>query len=366
MHLKYLVANIDKTTGGPSNSIPPVCSYLSNYVDMKLYCFKNNLNNEKYAIESFKSNNPFFFSKKLYNSLKNDIKHNDIVHTQGIWLFPNIVPYIIKKKISFHFVLSPRGMLSKWALENSRIKKKIVYTLGGQKKAFEQVDCFHATSLTEYKEIRSFGLKQPVALIPNGTYAGKISKKRKLYISFFGRIHPKKGIENLINAFNEISNLSKYSLNIYGIPEDLSYFNKIEKLCRLNDKINLLPPVYGEKKTLAYQESSFVIMPSFSENFGNVILEAISQGIPVIASQNSAWGEIEDRNVGFLIEPTQNDIKRVILDLNNLSELDINKLSENSFMYSKEFQWEQIGEKFLGLYRWLSSGSSAPNFIIFD
>ena len=362
MRVTQLIADINKEVGGPSNSVPAIAKYLNKTIDIELACFKNDIQDKSY-VKSFKSNNPFYFSYELYKYLIFRSNEDNIIHSHGLWLYTNIVPYFIKQKKDVKLVLSPRGTLSQWALNKSKIKKKIVYNLMFQKKALKSIDCFHATSKIEYDEIRNFGYRQPVAIIPNGIEKQKIIYNKSNHVSFFGRINDKKGIELLINAFSDVSNKLDFGLKIFGIKEDENYYNKIKKMIKNNSRIKLMDPVYGEDKIKSYQESIFTLMPSFSENFGNIVLESLINGTPALSTKYAAWDKLEIKNCGFLCLPTEDSIKEKLLKINSLDKSDLKIMNENSINYAQTFLWENISLDYINLYKWLNNESSKPKFI---
>lgn len=119
----------------------------------------------------------------------------DLHHTHGLWMLPNSYSAAAAQRNARPLMLSPHGMLGGAALKFSRTKKLLAWALW-QGSAVRQVDCFHATCLEEYHEIRAFGLKQPVAIIPNGIdlpNALPTCEPSDVYrVVTLGRIHPKR------------------------------------------------------------------------------------------------------------------------------------------------------------------------------
>ena len=136
-------------------------------------------------------------------------RDTDVVHSHGLWMMPHIYAGQAAARARKPLVISPRGSLSEYAFASgSRIKPLFWHLL--QKRSMREAACFHATGLPELADIRRMGYKQPVALIPNGIdippaalpRPGRGSKRRLLY---FGRLHPQKGLETLLEAWTQVS-----------------------------------------------------------------------------------------------------------------------------------------------------------------
>ena len=147
----------------------------------------------------------FYRSRPLAAALVKAAKLPLILHANALWLAPTIYAATACHKGQAKLVVSPHGMLSQWALQRSKWKKQLVNLLGGHRGVFRECAMFHATSEQEYREIRSCGLRQPVAVVPLGIDMPEgleeltvPARRRKLL--FLGRIHPVKGVAELLNA----------------------------------------------------------------------------------------------------------------------------------------------------------------------
>ena len=134
----------------------------------------------------------------------------DLVHLHGLWTYPSVAALLCSGE-SRPKVVSPHGMLDSWALQNSAIKKRIVAGLF-ERRNVTRADALHALCGPEHRAIRSYGYRGPVAFIPNGVFLedGPVAPVRPAWSSdipagvkvllFLGRIHPKKGLDRLLQA----------------------------------------------------------------------------------------------------------------------------------------------------------------------
>tara|TARA_B100001564_G_scaffold341335_1_gene335829 strand:+ start:71 stop:925 length:855 start_codon:yes stop_codon:yes gene_type:complete len=282
---------------------------------------------------------------------------------------PNIYPGMISKKYNNPFIISPRGTLSKWSLQSGSFMKKLMWFLL-QKKHIQNCFCFHATSELECEEIKAVGFRNPVAVIPNGIdmYKGKSKEtqtRKKKRLLFLGRIHKKKGLDILFKIWNRIKkDNSDWELKIVG-PDDgyLQELRLIEKKLRLNDII-FSEKKEGDEKWNEYLNADLFILPSYSENFGMTIAEALSVGLPVITTNNTPWKKLQNYNAGWCVDANEESLYEGIFEAMQLNQNQLNKIGDNGKKWmNREFNWEIIANKMLSTYRWIENKEKKPDFV---
>lgn len=163
-----------------------------------------------FSVPKIPFNSQLALSYSLYKNLKKECVDAQIIQTNSLWQFPNFIHEFVRKGTNAKSIIVPRGTLSPYALSLSSKKKKLVMALG-QRTALKKTDLFIATCHKEYQDIRNFGLKQPIAIIPNGLDIPQLEyiEKQKTVI-FLGRIHKVKGVNLLIEAWKKIENNPKF------------------------------------------------------------------------------------------------------------------------------------------------------------
>ncbi len=369
-----IVPYIHNEASGPSYSVPSLTLALK-----KLNCKIVLLTLDKrktvpdWSINIIKHKPNLFLHKVGWSTEANkwfneNAKKYDIFHTNGLWMFPNVTPLKIAKKNGRKCVLSPRGTTNKEALKYSKIKKFFFYNFF-QKDILRKVDLIHVTSKDELNDVRKLGLNQPVAIIPNGIDIPEIKykKDRKIFkLIYLGRIHPKKGLENTIQAWSSVEKFfPNWIFEIAGLGEK-KYEDKIKKLI-LNvqsKSIRFIGPVYGEDKVKFIQTSDILIMPSYNENFGMVVAEALSNNIPVICGINTPWQKVVKIKCGWHIPNDTISIKNNFLKVFKMSKNSLNKKGMNGRLWmEKDYGWKQVAKKMLLSYEWLISKKSKPKWI---
>lgn len=367
----HFTVSLDQEVGGPARSIRSLLQGISVLrpdfkIDLASLISKNPINietNEKLKVHYLIS----LFS--LYRFLHRE--NSRIWHIHGIWQFPTILVCKIAQFKKIHYLISPRGMMEPWSLNQKSFKKKLALFLY-QKNDLKMAKCIHATSNAEAKNIRKMGFYNPIAVIPNSLDLDKFcfsSVKRLNKILFLSRIHPKKGIEMLIDALSMIDMmfLQNWSVEIIG-NGDNTYINSLNKLIiqkQLASIIVIKGPIFGKEKIQKYQESKIFVLPSYSENFGVAIAESLACGTPVITTKGTPWEDLEKYNCGWWIDNNVDKLKETLLQAMLKSDDDLMKMGLNgSKLTTVKFSSSIVAKKMVELYNWISTGKNKPDFII--
>jgi len=312
---------------------------------------------------------PVGFLKEFFKAKDRfDIFHINLVWAPISWLFGFMLALFNKK-----IIISPRGTLNEELIrKRSRLVKKIIYFTFIQF-ILKKAKGFHFTSeIEKNKFYEIFRKEKSFCVVPNlfdfsefqrtvdRNTLRKFNLFDKKYILYFGRISWEKRIELLIDAFSEISKkFNNTYLAICGLA-DKNYFEKIEKQIKaleLKDKVILNGSIiYGEEKVALFQNALCFVLPSISENFGYVALEALASGVPVIISSGVGLKElIQKYNAGLVFVGENN--KELKNDLINKLDLILRdeelrkNLSKNGFqLLQKEFNNQVLAQKMIEFY----------------
>lgn len=244
----------------------------------------------------------------------------DIVHINGIWSPQNWGFQKVAQELKIKVVLSPHGMLEPWILQHNPLKKKIALFLF-QKRAIKNVDYLHATAQMEKESIDRLGYTNPIAIIPNGIDLSEVTKPKSSYgskkIVFLSRIHPKKGIEVLLEAWRNVG-ATGWILEIAGNGED-TYIDKLRHSANDLKNVRFVGPKYGEFKWDFLRSADVLILPTYSENFGIVVAEALAIGVPVITTRGTPWEDLERFKCGWWIDLSVNKLEQTLIKTFNTS-----------------------------------------------
>lgn len=281
----------------------------------------------------------------------------DVVHAHGLWDGASAAAARWAKQNRKPLVISPHGMLDPWSFRHHRVKKLLPWLLW-ERSLISQACVIDTKSIREAEHVRARGFNNETVVIPIGINAPDVTRtskvhKRTRHCLFLSRIHPVKGIENLIAAW-EILRPRGWRLTIAG-DGDNSYVAKILRLITgsvARESISYRGPVYNEDKWALLRSSDLFVLPSKSENFGIVVAEALSQAIPVIASTETPWIDLTARNCGWQTPPTASALARTLSLAVSLPQSQLWQMGINGKTFAfNTFSWESVSQKTLELYR---------------
>ncbi len=290
-----------------------------------------------------------------------------VVHDHGVWLAPNHAVASFCRAAGLSRVVSPRGMLSSWSIDRARWKKKLAW-YAYQGADLRSATAFHVTSPDEADDVRRLGLRQPIAVIPNGiSFPGSMSVRRRSSgprrMLFLSRIHPKKGLLELVRAWKNADAGDDWELWIAG-PDEGGHRRIVEELVGelgLQHQVKFPGAVNDQEKWQVYADADVFVLPSFSENFGIVIAEALAAGKPVITTTGTPWRALEEKGCGWWVEPDVANLTRVLRTVLGLPSSQLVAMGKAGAEWVRQsFQWESVAEKMVLFYQWLLDQDKMP------
>jgi glycosyltransferase involved in cell wall biosynthesis len=348
----HIVNSIDKSTGGPARSVPQTCAELAGLgitielitqesSDMIKVPERANLTVRFCSIWEL-----FLYGSRLSST------EVDLIHLQHIWN-----PYIQvmafwahQKKIPY--IITTRGMLEPWIMAHNSLKKKIGLFLY-QKKAIQRAAHLHATAQMEANNIKKLGFNNPISIIPNGIDLSVINERKANYgtrkMVFLSRIHPKKGIELLLEAWSK-SETEGWSLEIAGEGE-ANYMKRLISSVKDCKNIHFVGAKYDKDKWDFLRSADVMVLPTYSENFGNVVAEALIIGVPVITTKGTPWEDLETYKCGWWIDLSVENLEKTLVEAFNIPT-DVLEVMGNQGrkLVAEKYELKAVAEKIVDLY----------------
>jgi glycosyltransferase involved in cell wall biosynthesis len=279
-----------------------------------------------------------------------------IIHDHALWLPTNHAVAQFAYRNAIRRLVSPRGMLSEWAFSRGRWKKRIAWWMY-QKRDLQRASAFHATSQQEAIAIRNLGFNQPICIASNGlsTPDPLPTRTRSLETRvalFLGRIHPVKGLILLVDAWCRSRVPNNWLLWIAG-PDETGYRREVEaKIVKYSaSNISFLGNLNDDEKWRVFVNSDLFVLPSYSENFGIAIAEAMSCGLPVLTTTGTPWNCLKDNQLGWWVEPTAESIGHALEEAFSMPENDLKSIGDRARKYvNKTFSWNSTAQSLQDLY----------------
>jgi len=305
-----------------------------------------------------------YWSWLMFKDMRSKILEHDIVHLHSVFLWPTL--HAARKAIELNkpYIVSPRGMLVKDLIIRKNFFAKYIWLNLFEIKTLKYSKYIHVTSEIEKNEFLKFNYKyKNIVNIPNGTNINFIPSNQKNvffdemhglpneYILFLGRINWKKGIDRIIYALKYMKDTN---LIIAGNDEEeyTAKLKEIAKKIQVIDRIFFIGPIYGVKKLSIIKNAKILVLTSYSENFGNVVIEAMSLGVPVAVSKEVGISyEVTKSNCGRIVsgipEKLAEDLIEMIKDKDLLYEMGENGIKT----VFNEYNWNNIAIKMHNTYK---------------
>lgn len=377
MKLLHVVSSMDPGNGGVAEYIYQIVPELEKLgVESIVICMDKEdapwLTNNNITISSVGlGKGAFSYSEKLKLWLRDNVVHFDAVIIHGLWQYHTLAARAVCKELSVDYYVFTHGMLDPWFNRNYFLKyvKKFIYWHLFENKVINDAKAVLFTCEEEKLLARqSFKRYNPnEKVVAFGTAGVTIQREssievffdkharliNKKIILFVGRIHEKKGCDLLLKTFHRLkdSELNGFHLFFAG-PDDSEYANALKNYTRdnnLEEDVTWGGMITGAEKWGAFYAAEIFCLPSHQENFGIVVAEALSCGLPVLISNKvNIWREIVRDKAGLAAEDnlagTENNFKKWI----NSTDTDKNKFKENALLcFSDNFEISKSAQSLL-------------------
>jgi glycosyltransferase involved in cell wall biosynthesis len=387
MRIVHVVSTFSPEHGGPSQSIGDCCEaqYRNGY-EVSIYTLKGfpgvshprllqpAITQQAFAVSWPSSLGYSAEFQKFLPSLATP----DVFHLYGVWHLAQVAAAREARKRGCKFIYHPIGGFTAYELQRKALKKRLARWLY-QDRLIRSADCLHANSEGEAAFLRTMGFRNPIVVLPVGVdvrpkspapveAAERLAKPiggRRILL-YLARIHPTKGIEILLEAWQALaSRFPEWILLIAGTGE-AKYAAKMRALAGsmgLADRVCFAGMVSEDEKVWCYQNASVYVLPSFQENFGNTVAEALSHGVPVITTTHTPWSELETERCGWRCTPTVPALTDAIEAALSQSEAERKAFGERGArLVRTKYSIDSVIARLDKVYRWLLGGDR-PEFV---
>lgn len=361
MKIIHYIPSIDRIAGGTSTYMQVLGKELGKLAEVHIitHVSENPLQIDNCKVHNVPSYNPFNGRFKNEVSKLIDIVKPDLVHVNCCWLPTCTIVQQMAQKCGLKVVLTPHGMLEPWIIKRHYWTRKLPALLLYQKAAIQNADCLQATAESEKENLLKLGYNSNIKIVQLGIDAESItmktSWKKNMQILFLSRVHVKKGINYLIEAADILRDeLQGYKIVVAG-EGDADYVASLKQQIMdkgLQNIIQLIGGVYGNKKWKLFQTSDFFVLPTNSENFGLAIAESLASGTPVITTVGTPWNDLNTSNAGAWIEIGTQPLVDTLRRFLSLSDDDLEAMGKNGRkLIETKYSAKVMAEEMMEVYQ---------------
>lgn len=289
-------------------------------------------------------------------------KQFDLLHLHGMWTPLLAVAALVARRRRIPIVISPHGCLEPWALHYKHYKKWLALKVY-QGAILRSASLFVATAKQELESIRQLDFHQAIAVIPNGIDIG-LSGHRHVHksgktILFLSRVNPKKGLLDLVEAWAKVRR-PEWRIIIAGGDEE-GYRAKVEALIKakgLQSDFEFIGFVEGTRKQFYFDLADIFVLPTYSENFGIAVAEALANELPVITTTGAPWQDLVKHHCGWWVEPGVSGVSGALIEAMDCSSEELREMGRRGRqLVIDECSWNKIGSTALQVSEWLLDAS---------
>jgi len=384
MHIVQTVPELSTASGGPSYTVTSLCDSLSavSGLELSLVTERHTIQHNYQTSGAVRRMELGGEGGRVARSLSVAYGHEfsrflttfpaDVVHVNGIWHPVFHWSARAARRSGAKVIIQPHGMLEPWSMAHQRVKKRLAWWLY-QARDLALTDALVATSEDELLNLRRLGLRQPVALLPNGVHlpdAGAPNPERNVamqvaarqrHMLFLSRLHPKKGVELLLEAWAALRPPG-WMLTIAGTGDAayLAFLSERAQSLQLGSEVRFVGELLGEAKWRAYRNADVFVLPTFSENFGVVVAEALAHGLPVITTKAAPWNSLGIHQCGWWIDVGRDPLIGALQQAISLDDDTRSEMGKRARDLAATFDWRQIAESTAEVYRWLAGQGPLP------
>ncbi len=306
-----------------------------------------------------------FTASRVKNQLEKIINDIDFLHIHGIWCRIVKSAADAARKHNKPYTIVPHGMLDPWSLSQKTLKKKLALKLG-YKKMLDDARFLHLGNTDEQNLIKPLNIHSKGELIPNGLFIDEIEpaptpgafyKKHpeldnKPFVLFLSRLHYKKGLDHLAQAFTVLAGHDSEVRLVVAGPDDGvkdDFVQRIEQ-ANLTNRVHLIGPIYHQEKLEALHDATCFCLPSRQEGFSIAITEALGCGLPVVITDGCHYGIAGEVGAGEVCPLDGQAVGEALVRVVGDPQGRENMSAAGRKLIRDRFTWPKVAQQVIGLY----------------
>lgn len=291
----------------------------------------------------------------------------DLIHAHGVWLPGTRIAARVAQRYGLPFIVSPHGHLQPWAMAHKRLKKWLAWNAYGRG-SLAGANLVQAASVSEREGLRALGVQSPVALVPNIVAApadqssGISAQNRSRTALFLSRIHPSKGLLDLVEAWNALRP-EGWRVVVAG-PDEVGHLAEVQDAVsrhKLEDGFEFVGAVPYEDRWRWYWAADLYVLPTYSENFGVTVAEALSAGVPVITTHAAPWSALVQQGCGWWVDTGPDALRDALSEATAMDDVVRARMGEcGRALVSSCYSASVVARRLLDVYLWACSKGGRP------
>ena len=320
-------------------------------------------------------------SKELVRALSLAAPAFDLIDVSELWGHTTHAASQVARAHGIPYVLRPAGGLEPWRLQHGHLRalKKKMYLKAVAKPIMDRAACLQAASTQELEGLRRVGYRGPVAIIPGGVDTATLQPgdpaesdehwpelKNRPVVLFMSRLSPEKGLDLLVPLWADFVKAPAHrdALLVVAGPDYRGYRRTVEAMIErhgLQSGVRLVGMVQGPEKRALLSRADVFVLPSYSENFGIVVPEALACHTPVITTTGTPWQQLQSIDAGRQVSPTREGLTEALRELLAMSAAQREAMGRRGReLVERHYTWERVAGQFVTMCDCILKGKSIP------
>jgi glycosyltransferase involved in cell wall biosynthesis len=289
----------------------------------------------------------------------------DVIHLHGVWDPLIYAASTVAERLEIPYVLTPHGMLDPWAIAQKGWKKRLALVFG-YRKMLNQAVFLHYLNSDERDLVKDLGLTSKGEVIPNGIFlqeldplpakgtfrAARPAMDGKPFVFFLSRLHYKKGLDFLADAFAKVAQRFPDAQLVVAGPDGgaRQNFESQVKQLKIEERVHVIGPIYGPEKLAALVDCNCFCLPSRQEGFSLAVTEAMACGAPVVISTSCHFPEVKQAGAGIICELDAKTIADGIITILGDAALASKMGKAGREMITSRYTWPSVAGQMIVAY----------------
>jgi glycosyltransferase involved in cell wall biosynthesis len=380
-HWLQVLSHVDPKYGGIASSVPRLAwateTHGAQRCGVVAFCAKEELHHihawERAPIGDFEPKRlRSLIDYRFRHRVAELIRNANGLHIHGIWEMHSMMATGIARNCRRPYIVSAHGMLEPWALNHKRLKKAF-YAAMIETRNLRGAACLRALSAAEVDDYRRLGLTNKIAIVPNGIETPPAGVPERFWLRhpelrdrkvvlFLGRLHPKKGLPMLLEAWSRVQPSDPDAHLLIAGPDSEGEKANLEGIAAqlgLRGSVSFPGMITGQDKWDAMAAAKLFVLPSYSEGFSMAVLEALAMGLPVIVTEPCHIPEVAAHGCGWVIEPSADSIERALRESIELASRELQQMGERGkALLRQRFHLSVVGKQMAQVYEWIDGGAT--------